>query len=179
MAGGALLTSCGPPPPVDITINLDEYSFTPEEIELQVGQHVTITLVNVGELDHEFMIGQVVVNDSEGRPSGYRVDFFANAGVRPEVTGGGMLMDHSDEAEMDHSMEEMDHGDAEMAPTEEMGDMDEVMDVNMVMQPVGADSTTIRFTVTEEMLGVWEMGCFEQDGVHYSSGMVGTITVRQ
>jgi hypothetical protein len=33
--------------------------------------------------------------------------------------------------------------------------------------------------VTEEMLGVWEMGCFEQDGVHYSSGMVGTITVRQ
>jgi hypothetical protein len=29
------------------------------------------------------------------------------------------------------------------------------------------------------MLGIWEIGCFEQDGVHYTSGMKGTLIVRQ
>jgi hypothetical protein len=28
--------------------------------------------------------------------------------------------------------------------------------------------------VTEEMIGEWEMGCFSLDGVHYTSGMVGS-----
>ncbi len=36
---------------------------------------------------------------------------------------------------------------------------------------------TIKFTVTEGMLGDWEMGCFEQDGVHYDAGMKGSVTV--
>jgi uncharacterized cupredoxin-like copper-binding protein len=27
------------------------------------------------------------------------------------------------------------------------------------------------------MVGEWEMGCFEQDGVHYDAGMKGTLVV--
>jgi plastocyanin len=172
LVGVALLAACGPPPPADITIDLDEYTFAPATIELEVGQEVTLTLVNIGELDHELMIGQGVVNDAEGRPAGFQIDFFANAGVTPVVSGGGMLMDHSEEDSMDEmedDMEGMDHSEEEMAE----------MEVNMVLQPVGADSTTVTFTVTEEMLGIWEMGCFEQDGVHYTSGMTGTLIVRQ
>jgi plastocyanin len=179
LLGAALLAACGPPPPAEFTIDMDEYSFTPETLEVEVGQEVTITLVNIGELDHEFMIGQGVVNDSEGRPSGFQVDFFAAAGVTPEVSGGGMLMDHSEEHsadEMEDSDEHSDEGDMEgMDHSQEEMDMA----VNMVMLPVGADETTIHFTVTEEMLGIWEIGCFEQDGVHYTSGMKGTLIVRQ
>jgi hypothetical protein len=29
------------------------------------------------------------------------------------------------------------------------------------------------------MLGEWEMGCFELDGVHYDQGMVGTFIVTE
>jgi hypothetical protein len=29
------------------------------------------------------------------------------------------------------------------------------------------------------MLGDWEMGCFEQDGVHYDAGMIGAVSVTQ
>lgn len=39
------------------------------------------------------------------------------------------------------------------------------------------DQASIIFTVTEEMLGEWEMGCFEQEGVHYDAGMKGKVTV--
>ncbi|MQC26917.1 MAG: hypothetical protein DWG76_05665 [Chloroflexi bacterium] len=167
LVGSAVLAACGPPPPAEFTIEMNEYSFTPSNIELQVGQEVTFTLVNVGQLDHEFMVGQGVDNDSEGRPAGYRTDFFASGGVVPVVSGGGMLMDHA-EADMG-DMEGMDHSD----------DAGAMSETNMVLQPVGSDSTTINFTVTEDMLGIWEMGCFEQDGVHYRSGMLGSIVVRQ
>jgi len=34
-------------------------------------------------------------------------------------------------------------------------------------------------TVTEEMVGEWEFGCFEQDGVHYTAGMKGMMVVTQ
>ncbi len=32
-------------------------------------------------------------------------------------------------------------------------------------------------TVTGDMVGEWEMSCFEQDGVHYDVGMIGFVTV--
>jgi uncharacterized cupredoxin-like copper-binding protein len=46
----------------------------------------------------------------------------------------------------------------------------------MVVLPVGAKAT-VTFTVTDDMVGEWEMGCFEQDGVHYDAGMKGAVTV--
>jgi len=49
----------------------------------------------------------------------------------------------------------------------------------MVMVPIGTETTTITFTVTEDMVGEWEMGCFQLDGVHYNAGMVGTFTVKE
>ena len=186
-----LIGACGSatPEPVAITIEMSEYDFTPSDLEVRVGQEVTITLVNVGTLDHEFMIGRNVNYNADLQPTGYVVDFFAAGGVLPEVSGGGMLMDHSDGhdddemGDMDHNDDgEMDHDEEDMDDDmdhdeEDMADMTEPMDVNMVMQPVGSDPTVISFTVTEAMLGEWEIGCFELDGVHYTSGMVGTLTV--
>lgn len=185
-----LLAACStaPPEPIEITILMDEYSFDPSDIELRVGQEVTIIMVNQGALDHEFMIGQNVDYNANLQPTGYEVDFFAAGGVSPTVSGGGMLMDHS-EVHGDEAMEGMDHSEdamGDMDPAEDTGEDEhadeamasgEPMNVNMVMQPVGSDPTVITFTVTEAMLGDWEIGCFELDGVHYTSGMTGTLTV--
>jgi uncharacterized cupredoxin-like copper-binding protein len=35
----------------------------------------------------------------------------------------------------------------------------------------------VKFTVTKDMVGEWEMGCFAQEGVHYTAGMVGKLVV--
>lgn len=195
-----LLTACGSgtPAPANITIHMNEYTYEPNTIELKVGQQVTITLINDGTLDHELMIGRLVVNNDQGQPSGFSTDFFANAGVTPTVSGGGMLMDHNDEGGMDMgAMDNMngDSGDAmdnmnsdsgddmdnmNSDSGEAMGDMAaESMAVNMVMQPVGSDPTTVSFTVTEDMVGNWTFACFQQDGVHYTSGMTGELVVTE
>jgi uncharacterized cupredoxin-like copper-binding protein len=47
----------------------------------------------------------------------------------------------------------------------------------MVMLPKTDDTATMTFVVTEEMVGTWEIGCFQLDGVHYDAGMTGTLTV--
>lgn len=188
----AFITACGSqatPEPLDLTIELSEYKFTPDEIELKVGQQVTITLVNKGTLDHELMIGRNVIHNDEGRPDGYEVDFFTFAGVTPEVVSvgdsiqimldGEMLagkMDMSGEGDMAMTEESMDMGGDEGGTA--AGEEDHMDHMGyMVMVPPGEDTVTITFTVTPEMVGTWEIGCFELDGVHYDSGMVGTLTV--
>ena len=85
----------------------------------------------------------------ENRPAGYMVDMFESAGVEPEVT--------------------------QVGESEHEGEMHTGV---MVAMPVGG-TAIMKFTVTEEMLGDWEMGCFEQDGVHYDAGMIGMVSVTQ
>jgi len=147
-----LFTSCGQktPEPVTYTIEMTEYAFTPSTIEAQVGQQVTLNLVNKGSLEHEIMFGRDVMM-MDGHPNGYQHDMFEEAGVEPEV----MMME---------GMEEGEH--------EEEGHMG-----FMVPLPKTGDQATMTFTVTKDMAGEWEIGCFELEGVHYQSGMVGKFIV--
>ncbi len=144
-----------------ITIELDEFSFSPANIKVKVGDTVTIKLVNVGEKEHEFMIGREVETD-EGFPDGFHVNFFADM-MGLEV----MPMD----AAMGIPGMDMDSTDSTMAGME-----DEMGHGFMVMRDPG-EQASITFTVTEANIGEWEMGCFEEDGAHYDDGMKGTFTV--
>lgn len=151
------LAACGSkatPEPVTITIEMSEYAFAPSEIELQVGQEVTFNLVNVGQLDHEIMFGRDVMQ-VDNRPSGYMMDMFESAQVEPMV-------------EMEAGME----------MEEEHEEGEEGHEGFMVFLPHGNENASINFTVTEDMVGEWEIGCFELDGVHYDAGMKGTLVVK-
>jgi plastocyanin len=133
--------------PVSFSIDMSEYAFTPDTIEVKVGQQVTLEMSNDGVLAHELMIGnQVKMVDN--RPSGYEQDMFEAAGLEPSVVGG--------------EMEEGDHGHHEGF---------------MLILPKTGDKASMTFTVTKKMVGEWEMGCFEQEGVHYTAGMKGKFVV--
>jgi uncharacterized cupredoxin-like copper-binding protein len=123
---------------------MTEYAYSPENLNLKVGQEVTLNLINSGQLQHEIMFGREVMK-MDNRPAGYRVDMFEASGVEPEVHQEG-----EPEPEQD---EEMNEGFIVALPIDGTG------------------------TVTEDMVGAWEMGCFEQDGVHYDAGMIGFVTV--
>jgi uncharacterized cupredoxin-like copper-binding protein len=82
------------------------------------------------------------------RPAGYEVDMFETAGVTPVV----------EQAEAPEPEEEEQAG-------------------FMVILPPGG-TASMSFPVTEAMAGEWEIGCFEQDGVHYGAGMEGTLVVQ-
>jgi uncharacterized cupredoxin-like copper-binding protein len=145
-----VLVACGggTPEPVSIDINMTEYAYAPEKLTFKVGQEVTLNVINSGQLQHEIMIGREVI-EMDNRPVGYMVDMFEVAGVEPEV---------HQEGEPEHEHEEMMH------------------EGFMVAIPIEG-TATMKFAVTEEMVGEWEMGCFEQDGVHYDAGMKGLVTV--
>ena len=143
-----VLAACGggTPKSVSYDINMTEYTYTPENLNLKVGQEVTLNLINSGQLQHEIMFGREVMK-MDNRPAGYMVDMFEASGVEPEV---------HQEGEPEHD-EEIHEGFMVALPNDGTG--------------------TIKFTVTDDMVGKWEMGCFEQDGVHYEAGMKGFVTV--
>jgi uncharacterized cupredoxin-like copper-binding protein len=147
---GLILAACGggTPEAVSYDIDMDEYSFSPERLEFKVGQEVTLNMSNSGQLQHEIMFGREVMK-VDNRPAGYMEDMFEAGGVEPEVTQVGEP-EHEEEEEMHEGF--------------------------MVVLPIDG-TATMKFTVTEGMVGDWEMGCFEQDGVHYDAGMIGSVTV--
>ncbi len=138
------------PEPVHITLDMAEYKFEPVQIEAKVGQEVTLELVNSGMLAHEIMFGRNVVRENN-RPHGYETDLFATAHIEPRLS-------HPDGSPI-----------ASVHGAGHQGFM-------AVLEKTG-DRALLSFEVTKAMVGEWEMGCFEQDGVHYDAGMVGTFSV--
>ena len=163
----------------DITITMDEFTFTPDHIRLVVGQHVTLHVINNGEEDHEIMIGRNPLRDANGMlGDGFEHDFFALTDVAVQgdvevmgMNGESMNMDMgtaTPEGEMDMGVESMDIG-------MDMGDME-----NGGMVMIGPKKeATITFTVTKDMAGAWTMGCFEGgDLKHFDLGMADILYVR-
>jgi hypothetical protein len=190
------LTSCGsvyqrvptPTPTLDpdnpeITITLDEFTFTPDHIRLVVGQHVTLHIINKGEELHEIMIGRNPIRDEDGKlGDGFEHDFFALTEV--SVQGDAQVMGMNGE---DMNMgEEMN---MDMVTATPKGSMEMGMEMNdehdgemanggMVMLDTQKEAT-ITFTVTKEMEGAWTIGCFEgEDLRHFDLGMAGILYVR-
>ena len=178
----AACSSQAPPDPLEMTINMTEYAFEPADLEFQVGQEVTLHLTNSGALEHEIMFGREVMM-TDGMPNGYMIDMFESAGVEPVVSveeSGEIGMEGEEHTEGDEHAEDEEHteGDEHKEEDEHMED-EHAHSGFMVQVPVTHDIYTMSFTVTEDMVGEWEIGCFLLDGVHYNSGMVGTLTVEK
>lgn len=137
--------------PVTYTIDMTEYAFTPNTLDLKVGQEVILELTNSGQIAHEIMIGQSVKIENQ-HPSGYLKDLFEVGKVKPEILSATEGAGETHENEHEHGG-------------------------FMIVLPKTGDKVVLRFKVTPAMIGEWEMGCFEQDGVHYTSGMKGVVRV--
>jgi plastocyanin len=164
-----------------LTIRLTEFRFSPHTIRLRVGQHVTFHVVNGGATDHEIMIGRNPLrNDSGQLGDGFEHDFFAL--THPTVEGDAtvMGMEEGDMSRMSmegtaEPMDSMDMGEEASGEGEHEGEM---MNGFMAMfEP--QQEATITFDVTEDMLGTWTIGCFEESEgiVHFDEGMAGILTV--
>ena len=159
-AGLFALSACGSaaPEPLVMDITMSEFAFSPNVIEAKVGQQVTINMVNSGALQHEIMFGRDAMMMG-GQPNGYEMDMFSMAGMQPSVTfSEGM---EGMQGDMVMGQSGMEHGGYS------------------VILPPGQQAAQMTLTVTEEMVGEWEFGCFEQDGVHYTAGMKGMMVVTQ
>jgi plastocyanin len=106
----------------EIIIDMDEFSFGVDKIEVVAGETVTFVLLNAGDNEHEFMIGRNVQDTEEGYPNGFEHDFFEDIVPSIEPPEAGMLMGAGG------SMEGMDMGggDDSMDGMDMSGDDDEM-----------------------------------------------------
>ncbi len=108
----------------EIVIDMDEFTFGTDRIEVTAGETVTFILVNAGDNEHEFMIGRNLQETREGYPNGFEHDFFED--VTPIVDPPNAGMDMGAMGDMDMGamdMDGMDMSDDSMAD-DEMGEMD-------------------------------------------------------
>ncbi len=60
-----LLSACagGSAPAAQITVNMTEFAFTPNVINVSAGQPVELTLINDGAVEHDFVVEIIPVDD--------------------------------------------------------------------------------------------------------------------
>ncbi len=137
-----------------IEVNMADYSFSPEPLQIPAGQLVQLVFTNTGEVEHEFMAGRTVADGD------FAVDLFA--GLDVEMGTEEATADHDDAAvPAGHDNSDGHH------------DGDDTHGTMVLLQEGGRTSMT--FTLPVELRGEWETGCFLTG--HYGRGMHGTLTV--
>jgi uncharacterized cupredoxin-like copper-binding protein len=73
LAAAVLLYGCAQAPSAatEISIEETEFSYSPSSFTVPAGQPVTLTITNVGQAEHDFVIEKIAVTDviEEGNPS--------------------------------------------------------------------------------------------------------------
>ncbi len=204
---GGQASGAGGDPDAHIRVNMTEYGFGSDVIEVRAGQTVEFLLKNSGDLDHEFMIGREVTVAMDGMATGFEHDFFEGLMPIVDPPEAGMVME-SMEMDMDGDSMDMDDGSMDMdmdGDSMEMdmddGSMDMDMDGDsmdmdgddgsMDMDTDGHDdghhgfmvtlapggTASVTVTIPDDAVGDWEIGCFRDKGTHWSSGMHATLRI--
>ncbi len=186
----------------EIVINMDEFSFGVDRIDVVAGETVTLIIVNGGDNEHEFMIGRNLVKTEQGYPNGFEHDFFEDFTPIVDPPSAGMDMadmgdmdmgddameddgmgdrDMGDDAMEDDGMGDMDMGDDAMED-DGMGDMDmgdggEEPHPGFMVQRRAGEVARLTITIPENAVGMWEIGCFRGRGSHWDAGMRATLNV--
>ena len=202
---GGQASGAGGDPDAHIRVNMTEYGFGSDVIEVRAGQTVEFLLKNSGDLDHEFMIGREVTVAMDGMATGFEHDFFEGLMPIVDPPEAGMVME-SMEMDMDGDSMDMDDGSMDMDMDGDSMDMDgddgsmDMDDGSMDMDgddgsmdmdtdghddghhgfmvtlaPGGTASVTV--TIPDDAVGDWEIGCFRDKGTHWSSGMHATLRI--
>jgi plastocyanin len=176
----ALAGSSGRVGEAKFEVSMTDYRFEPDRVVVRPGETVTNTLVNKSrDREHEIMLGREVLMGGPfgDRPEAYRRDFFQ--GLKVEILSAeGVAMLMTGQARLT--------GMTGMGGHSSMGGMGGTGSAAMKMgeghgfmvQLKPGGKATIRFTVPASRAGLWEMGCFAEDGQHYSEGMKGSFVVR-
>lgn len=167
---GGEATGAGGDPDAHIRVNMTEYGFGSDVIEVRAGQTVEFLLKNSGDLDHEFMIGREVTVGMDGMATGFGHDFFE--GLMPTVDPPevGMVM-----GSMEIEMDTDGHDDGSMDMDTD-GHDDGHHGFMVTLGPGATASVTV--TIPDDAVGDWEIGCFRDKGSHWSSGMHATLRIR-
>jgi plastocyanin len=170
----------------EVVIDLSEYAFSPSEIHVTAGSTVTFVIRNTGATAHEFMIGRTP-RTVDGNLDGFEVDFFHDLDPVVVPADAEMVMDEMDMGD-DMSGDDMsgDMGDdmsgdmGDDMSGEDMGDdmgEDMHMDHGFMILRSPDEEARLTITIPSDATGEWMIGCFREDGAHWTKGMQATLIV--
>lgn len=141
-----------------INIDMDDFKFTPNKIQLRIDQKIRIVLNNnSAEHDHGFTVGYGVVTEN-GFAIGFETDLFED--IEVAVTGPAKMV----------------RSGGAILTREGDGDVEETAGGFMVVKAPFSQATIIEFTVPDTF-GDFEFASFESGGKYYDDGMKGVIQV--
>ena len=174
----------------EVVFTLTDNAISPSVVRVKPGQTVRFIIKNEGAHVHEFMVGRDPIKGkdylTERVWTPWGEDFFE--GVDVMVSGDGMAMgfsgmdgmDMGADAGGDMTTTTMDMG-ADGTQDEEAHAEDEG---GMVLLEPGAPGSSeagqfsvMEFTVPDDAVGTWVIGCFQEAGQHYEDGMSATLIV--
>ena len=167
---GGEATGAGGDPDAHIRVNMTEYGFGSDVIEVRAGQTVEFLLKNSGDLDHEFMIGREVTVGMDGMATGFGHDFFEGLMPTVDPPEAGMVIESM---EIEMGTDGHDDGSMDM----DTDGHDDGHHGFMVTLGPGATASVI-VAIPDDAVGDWEIGCFRDKGSHWSSGMHATLRIR-
>jgi plastocyanin len=155
VGAGALAGLCAPATAFAANVHkvivvMKEFSFTPAKIELKVGETVELTPRNTGQVAHDWMAGDGLVNTPDEK--GFRKDLVAL--LKPEERGRKFTPERVGVPSKADGIKRVSTG-AEIEPGGEV---------------------SLHFTVPADAKGTWTVACVLTG--HYESGMKGTIVIR-
>jgi uncharacterized cupredoxin-like copper-binding protein len=155
VGAGTLMGVCAPTSVLaanvhKVSVVMKEFSFAPAKVELKVGETVELTLRNAGQVAHDWMVGDGLVNTPDEK--GFRKDLLVL--LKPEIHGRKFT--------------------AERVGVPSKADSIKRISTGVEIEPGG--EVTLRFTVPAAAKGTWNMDCVLTG--HYESGMKGSIVIR-
>lgn len=138
-----------------MTLVMKEFKFEPDTLHLKVGERVILTIKNEGQVEHEWVAGQGIVNTADEQ--GFKKDLFAL--LKPRVTGR--------EYELERA--------SAKPSSKDTAEGESVRRLGTEIDVESGGTATLRFTVPASARGQWDMACLLPG--HYESGMKGTILI--
>ena len=78
------------PPPLEVALQATEFSYGPDRIEVLVGQQVRVRVLNLGTLEHDFVIQQIPLQSGVGDSGEMPGHDMGNMQVEAAVHTGAM-----------------------------------------------------------------------------------------
>jgi uncharacterized cupredoxin-like copper-binding protein len=134
---------------------MKEFKFEPEILHLKVGERVILTIKNEGQVEHEWVAGQGLVNTSDEQ--GFKKDLFAV--LKPRVTG------------REYELEKV----SAKPSAKDTAEGENAKRLSTEIDVESGGTATLRFTVPASAKGHWDVACLLPG--HYESGMKGAIEI--
>ncbi len=170
--------------PNTIHIEMGDFYFKPETIHLKPGQQVKIEFINIGKLEHEFMVGRLVktVKSHTDKKTNNTQESKKDATETAHQHKNKMHGEHEEYLEQNEpthihtaSFEEDFFNEIEVVSTQDKGKFISSPDhgTMLILEPGG--SASLSFKVPDSNKGEWEIACFIPG--HYEANMRGKIIV--